>query len=114
MKFARVQYQSGNRTGLVEGDRIRILPEEFTSVVDLIEGGQDALSEISSFADNDKGDVMDLASVTLLPPIDRFRRDILCTGWNYYDHFTEGIGKRAGHEVERPTAPTFLQNHRMS
>src|SRR5882762_8192582 len=41
-------------------------------------------------------------------PIRRFRRDVLCTGWNYWDHFEEGFGKREGQDVERPKAPTFF------
>lgn len=49
-----------------------------------------------------------MAGAELGPPINRFRRDVLCTGWNYWDHFEEGRGRRDGQEVERPTAPTFF------
>jgi hypothetical protein len=45
---------------------------------------------------------------TLAPPISTFKRDILCTGWNYWDHFDENKGRRDGQEVERPTAPTYF------
>jgi len=35
-----------------------------------------------------------LASVHLVAPIPRPRRDILCVGWNYSEHFAEGQGMR--------------------
>jgi 2-keto-4-pentenoate hydratase/2-oxohepta-3-ene-1,7-dioic acid hydratase in catechol pathway len=38
----------------------------------------------------------------------RFRRDVLCTGWNYWDHFEESKGKRDGQDVDRPEHPTFF------
>jgi 2-keto-4-pentenoate hydratase/2-oxohepta-3-ene-1,7-dioic acid hydratase in catechol pathway len=44
----------------------------------------------------------------LLSPIGRFRRDVLCTGWNYWDHFEEGRGKRNDSVDKRPDAPTFF------
>jgi 2-keto-4-pentenoate hydratase/2-oxohepta-3-ene-1,7-dioic acid hydratase in catechol pathway len=44
----------------------------------------------------------------LRPPLRRFRRDILCTGWNYWDHFEESKGKREGQDVDRPEHPTFF------
>jgi 2-keto-4-pentenoate hydratase/2-oxohepta-3-ene-1,7-dioic acid hydratase in catechol pathway len=37
---------------------------------------------------------MPLDSATLLAPIPRPRRNILCVGWNYAEHFAEGQGKR--------------------
>lgn len=50
--------------------------------------------------------VHDLA---LLSPLTRFNRDVLCTGWNYWDHFEESHGKRAGQDpAERPSHPTFF------
>ncbi|GAA1652404.1 fumarylacetoacetate hydrolase family protein [Kribbella alba] len=49
-----------------------------------------------------------LEDVKLLAPLRRFRRDILCTGWNYWDHFEESKGKREGQDVDRPEHPTFF------
>jgi 2-keto-4-pentenoate hydratase/2-oxohepta-3-ene-1,7-dioic acid hydratase in catechol pathway len=66
--------------------------------------GFGALIELESTA----SDSVPIEEAQFLPPIRRFRRDVLCTGWNYWDHFEEGIGKRDGPEVERPTAPTFF------
>ena len=49
-----------------------------------------------------------MQDVQLRAPIRRFRRDVLCAGWNYWHHLEEGIGRRDGQEVERPKAPTFF------
>lgn len=49
-----------------------------------------------------------LAQARLLPPLPRFQRDVLCTGWNYWDHFYESEGKREGQDVPKPDAPTFF------
>jgi 2-keto-4-pentenoate hydratase/2-oxohepta-3-ene-1,7-dioic acid hydratase in catechol pathway len=48
------------------------------------------------------------AAVQLLPPLRRLHRDVLCTGWNYWDHFYESEGKREGQDVPKPDAPTFF------
>lgn len=50
-----------------------------------------------------------LAEVRLLAPLTRFNRDVLCTGWNYWDHFEESRGKREGQDPRaRPEHPTFF------
>jgi 2-keto-4-pentenoate hydratase/2-oxohepta-3-ene-1,7-dioic acid hydratase in catechol pathway len=50
-----------------------------------------------------------LTDVDLGAPLRRFNRDILCTGWNYWDHFEESRGKREGQDpAERPQHPTFF------
>ncbi|MEV6417924.1 fumarylacetoacetate hydrolase family protein [Kribbella sp. NPDC051718] len=54
------------------------------------------------------GERLPLASVSLRAPLRRFRRDVLCTGWNYWDHFEESKGKRDGQDVDRPEHPTFF------
>ncbi|HUH54093.1 MAG TPA: fumarylacetoacetate hydrolase family protein, partial [Microbacteriaceae bacterium] len=43
------------------------------------------------------------------PPITRFHKNVLCVGWNYWDHFEESHGKREGQDPEgRPEHPTFF------
>jgi 2-keto-4-pentenoate hydratase/2-oxohepta-3-ene-1,7-dioic acid hydratase in catechol pathway len=51
-----------------------------------------------------------LGSVTLLAPIPRPRRNLLCVGWNYAEHFAEGQGKRgAAQEPDRiPDWPSLF------
>ena len=50
-----------------------------------------------------------LADAVLGSPIQRWRRNVLCVGWNYWDHFEESKGKREGQDPEgRPDHPTFF------
>lgn len=107
MKFARVLMGSQPRLGVVEGEVIRLLPGT-SSLVDWIGKGVAGLAQIAGLLSAPQSETVAVAAAHLLPPVDRFRRDILCTGWNYYDHFTESIGKREGQEVERPKAPAFF------
>jgi len=109
MKFFRISHQNAVRVGVLRDETQGVLlPAAFTDVVDVIEGGRDALDLARGLLDDPKGDAVSLGGATLLAPIGRFRRDVLCTGWNYWDHFEEGKGRRDGQEVERPTAPTFF------
>jgi 2-keto-4-pentenoate hydratase/2-oxohepta-3-ene-1,7-dioic acid hydratase in catechol pathway len=60
-------------------------------------------------ADVTGAEVRPLSEVRLEAPLHRFNRDVLCTGWNYWDHFEESKGKREGQDpVERPLRPTFF------
>lgn len=104
MKLATVKTGSTERIGWVDEADIILLPEACGDMVSLIQNGLDTLDTIPAT----QLERVPLDSVTLLPPIRRFGRDVLCTGWNYWDHFEEGVGKRDGQEVERPEAPTFF------
>jgi 2-keto-4-pentenoate hydratase/2-oxohepta-3-ene-1,7-dioic acid hydratase in catechol pathway len=50
-----------------------------------------------------------LDTLDIVAPLRRFNRDILCTGWNYWDHFYESKGRREGQDpVAAPEHPTFF------
>jgi len=50
-----------------------------------------------------------LADAELGAPLRVFNRDVLCTGWNYRDHFWESQGKRDGQDpASEPEHPTFF------
>lgn len=104
MKLACVKVGDMERTGIVRGDQLVLLPASSGDMIELIKLELGKLSELEAASD----ETLPIESAQFLPPIRRFRRDVLCTGWNYWDHFEEGIGKRDGQEVERPTAPTFF------
>ncbi|HWG05968.1 MAG TPA: fumarylacetoacetate hydrolase family protein [Beijerinckiaceae bacterium] len=108
MKFASVRTRNGVQTGLVEGAEIALLPMAFGDLVGLIEGGAERRAEAQRMLDSGKLARVGVADADLAPPIGRFWRDVICTGWNYWDHFDEGVGRREGQEVERPKAPTFF------
>lgn len=106
MKLARVRQEGGVRAAVVEGETFALLPEEFSDLATVIEGGVEALAAIRRSLP--AADRVPFDDALLCAPLTRFKRDILCTGWNYLDHFMEGIGKREGQEVDIPKKPTFF------
>lgn len=109
MKLLCAAYRDAVRVGVVSGETAILLPKEYDDLLPIIEGGAEALFEVKRLAGGKEAEHVSLADLALLPPIRRFRRDILCTGWNYLDHFNEGKEKRASQEVkELPKAPTFF------
>lgn len=85
-----------------------LLPRETGDLVALIERGATGLAAIRALAKAPRAERFELSQVQVLAPIRRFHRDILCTGWNYWDHFYESEGKREGQDVPKPDAPTFF------
>jgi 2,4-didehydro-3-deoxy-L-rhamnonate hydrolase len=108
MRFASFHFRSQDRIGLIEENEILLLPEELGDLVCVIEAGERALRQIAELVEKTGLERIAPSDIRLQAPIRRFRRDILCAGWNYWDHFEEGIGRRDGQEVERPGAPTFF------
>jgi 2-keto-4-pentenoate hydratase/2-oxohepta-3-ene-1,7-dioic acid hydratase in catechol pathway len=109
VKLFCARHRNAVRTGIVLGEEAALLPERFDDLVAIIEGGKEALTEVGRLAEARDAERTSLADLELLSPIRRFRRDVLCTGWNYWDHFEEGQGKREGQDAkERPKAPTFF------
>jgi 2-keto-4-pentenoate hydratase/2-oxohepta-3-ene-1,7-dioic acid hydratase in catechol pathway len=108
MKIFRAHIHGGPRVGLLFEDRAALLPQSPADLVDLIP----ALADPSEAAKTTRlardGERVELDKIRLLSPIGRFRRDVLCTGWNYWEHFEEGRGKRNLSDDKRPDAPTFF------
>ena len=105
MRLATINVSGTPRVGVVAGDLIRLLPADAGDMVALIGRGR---SEIERLAQASPVQTIPLAEAKLMAPIQRFRRDVLCTGWNYWDHFEESRGKREGQDVDKPSAPTFF------
>lgn len=107
MRFANVLLDGRNRPGVVANDEIALFDPSVMDLVSFL--AADAASRESAVRTAlDTGARVPRAAAHLAAPIDRFRRDVLCTGWNYWDHFEEGRGKREGQEVDKPKAPTFF------
>ncbi|MPZ26374.1 MAG: 5-carboxymethyl-2-hydroxymuconate isomerase [Micromonosporaceae bacterium] len=108
MRLATVRHQRAERVGVLAGDgELVLLPAGAGDLVDLVVAG-DAGRAAAQQAAGKRHEVVALGEVTLLPPVRRLRRDILCAGWNYWDHFEEGFGRRDGQDVPRPEHPTFF------
>ncbi|MGC7404399.1 fumarylacetoacetate hydrolase family protein [Pandoraea pneumonica] len=108
MAFATLLHQNQQRIAIRHDDAWVLLPAAVGDMVSLIEGGAPALAHAREYATTSQAERVPVNSAHLLAPITRFRRDVLCTGWNYWDHFEEGKGKRDGQDVPKPTAPTFF------
>ena len=108
MRFATVRHAGAERVGVVGDAEISLLPPIAGGLVGLIEGGAPALAAARQALAAGQCETLALEAAQLLAPIRRFRRDVLCTGWNYWDHFEESVGKREGQDVPRPSAPTFF------
>ncbi|SED74613.1 2-keto-4-pentenoate hydratase/2-oxohepta-3-ene-1,7-dioic acid hydratase (catechol pathway) [Rhizobiales bacterium GAS191] len=108
MRFATIRHEGSERVAVVVSDaELALLPKDLGDLVGIIQGGPEALARIRVLLP-DLRQRLPLAGAALLAPLRRFRRDILCAGWNYWDHFEEGRGKREGQEVPRPEHPTFF------
>ena len=78
----------------------------FSDLMDFFDTGESSLRAIA--IDHDRRLEVAPEPAQFLAPIRRFRRDILCTGWNYPNHFEESKGLRGDQEVEKPEHPTFF------
>ena len=109
MKLASFTLNGVRRAGVVDEaeQSVALLPQAVGTVDDIVRGGPPALDAARAALDGARR--TPLAEVRLESPLHRFNRDILCTGWNYWDHFYESQGKRQGQDpVARPTRPTFF------
>jgi 2-keto-4-pentenoate hydratase/2-oxohepta-3-ene-1,7-dioic acid hydratase in catechol pathway len=108
MRFASFLHDRSQAVGVVEGDLIAVLPATLGDLRDIIVAGDEGRAAIDAALSGTGLPRVPLGAVRLLPPLTRLRRDVLCVGWNYWDHFEEGKGKREGQDVPRPEAPTFF------
>jgi len=108
MRFANFLFDGRARIGVLEGDELAILPDYTGDLLDVVSGGALARETIDTWLESGGLPRCRLDAVRLLPPLKRLRRDVLCVGWNYWDHFEESKGKREGQDVPRPEAPTFF------
>jgi 2,4-diketo-3-deoxy-L-fuconate hydrolase len=107
MRFANIRLNGQERAGVLSGDEIALFAPAAGDLVQLV-SADTAVRNATVRKALESGERVSVESVQLAAPIRRFRRDVLCTGWNYWDHFEEGRGRREGQDVDRPKAPTFF------
>jgi 2,4-didehydro-3-deoxy-L-rhamnonate hydrolase len=105
MRFATIRQSNETRVAVFDRDWA-LVPQRYGDLFDIVVGGQEVLTDLSQ--DLARFERLETAPEDLCAPILRYPRDILCTGWNYWDHFEEGVGLREGQEVPRPEHPTFF------
>ena len=108
MRLAAVRTEAGLAIGLVASDQtgVQVLDSAAGTVDDVVRG-QVSVAALGHLAGGVP--LVPIHSVSLASPLQRFNRDILCTGWNYLDHFHESTGKREGQDPPAmPSRPTFF------
>ena len=85
----------------------RRLPFDAADMVSLIASGKTGLAMVRKLVKGFKGKSVALPAVRLMAPIPRPRKNVLCVGWNYLDHFQEGAKARP-QTVEMPSHPAFF------
>jgi 2-keto-4-pentenoate hydratase/2-oxohepta-3-ene-1,7-dioic acid hydratase in catechol pathway len=108
MRLFRADVHGAIRVGVIDGEAGVLLPDSVRDIVEIIKGAPATLDLARAALTSGGGERIRLGELKLLSPIGRFRRDVLCTGWNYWDHFEEGRGKRSDSVDKRPDAPTFF------
>jgi 2-keto-4-pentenoate hydratase/2-oxohepta-3-ene-1,7-dioic acid hydratase in catechol pathway len=83
-------------------------PAELRDMLALIEGGEAALARVSALLEATPPQaVRPLASVELLAPIPRPRKNVFCLGRNYAEHAAESL-RAIGREVKLPEYPNVF------
>lgn len=90
-----------------ESEKLRLLPTRLGSLDDVVRSGPEGLAAVAAALD--ESEVIETRAARFLAPLRRFNRDVLCTGWNYNDHFEESLGRRQGQDPDAiPAHPTFF------
>lgn len=83
------------------------LPFAADDMIALIGAGRAGLAAVRKAVGGLKSGHRAIARVVLHAPIPRPRKNVFCVGWNYLEHFQEGIKARP-HVTEMPAHPAFF------
>ena len=83
------------------------LPFDAGDMLSLIASGRAGLAALRRLTKGYAGKGLALASLKLLAPIPRPRKNVFCVGWNYLEHFEEGAKARP-HVQDMPAHPAFF------
>jgi 2-keto-4-pentenoate hydratase/2-oxohepta-3-ene-1,7-dioic acid hydratase in catechol pathway len=119
MRLATFDAGRGPRVAIIGADDTLVpindaIPEGPTDMLGVIEGGDALHARLRDLATRGTGGAK-LASIRLLAPIPRPRRNVFCVGWNYADHFQEGASFRlqagAPGQQEIPAFPALFSKN---
>ena len=112
---------ASSRLGLVTNDGLVVdIPAEAarqkltlsfdpTSMIALAASGNRGLLDLAALFKNRSKSSVNVNQVVLLSPIPKPQSNIYCVGWNYLDHFDEGMQSRADKTVkEYPKVPVLF------
>jgi 2-keto-4-pentenoate hydratase/2-oxohepta-3-ene-1,7-dioic acid hydratase in catechol pathway len=83
------------------------LPFDANDMVSVIAAGEAGLATLNRLAATRGASLLPQATVRLLAPIPRPRKNVFCVGWNYVGHFQEGEAVRKSGD-ELPKHPVFF------
>ena len=112
---------ASSRLGLVTNDGLVVdIPAEAarqkltlsfdsTSMISFAASGNRGLLDLAALFKNRSKSSVNVNQVVLLSPIPKPQSNIYCVGWNYLDHFDEGMQSRADKTVkEYPKVPVLF------
>jgi 2-keto-4-pentenoate hydratase/2-oxohepta-3-ene-1,7-dioic acid hydratase in catechol pathway len=105
MRLATYRQGTTVRIGAVMGEQIVDLSSLAPDMLSLIDGGPELLAQARELAANAEG--VALSEVTLLAPIPRPRKNIVCLGMNYALHAYESM-RAKGLPEKLPEYPVFF------
>jgi 2-keto-4-pentenoate hydratase/2-oxohepta-3-ene-1,7-dioic acid hydratase in catechol pathway len=106
MRFVTFQQGSDARPGVVEDGRVIDLSAIAPDLLSIIEMGDDGLQRARD-AVRDATSTLALEDVTVLAPIPRPRKNVMCVGMNYVEHAYESARSRGLPET-LPPHPVFF------
>ncbi|MDR7076159.1 2-keto-4-pentenoate hydratase/2-oxohepta-3-ene-1,7-dioic acid hydratase in catechol pathway [Neobacillus niacini] len=89
--------------GVIDGQTIIDITDKFPDMLSLIKAGKLGIEEIESVIQSGRGKIP-LDHQVLLAPIPKVKRNIICVGWNYLEHFNE----RYRQDIDLPKKPTIF------
>ena len=108
MRFVTFRHHNHAHAGVLKGESVVSLASAgFARLLDVIEGGPEALKRVRSVLETDAPDAtFPLADVRLLAPVPKPPK-IICIGLNYRDHAIES-------KMEIPKVPTVFSKYATS
>jgi len=114
MRLATFPAGGRARAGVVAADQTLIPVSDLVAgapdaVLDVLASGPALWDQLRDKASHATGG-QSIESVQLLAPIPRPRRNLFCVGWNYLEHFNEGVGLRGAADTaqEIPDYPALF------
>ncbi|HEX9269417.1 MAG TPA: fumarylacetoacetate hydrolase family protein [Candidatus Limnocylindria bacterium] len=111
MRLATISDGSGARAAVAVADGTFVHADALVAdapgdVLSIIEAGAPLWSRLADAASGARGGV---AAPVFLAPVPQPRRNVMCVGWNYSEHFEEGRATRGADALERiPDHPALF------
>ncbi|MCL1838242.1 MAG: fumarylacetoacetate hydrolase family protein [Propionibacteriaceae bacterium] len=106
MRLVTFEHQGRQSVGVLVDDQVVEIGDGRQSMLDVIEAGESAISDIKAILQSAALRIS-VTEVTLMAPIPKPIRNILCVGRNYAEHVIEG-NRNHDRPDEMPPTPTWF------